>query len=233
MSSLYQKLVILQKTVRGLAPDSQGGSSSAGYRYVSGSKMLDIVRPKMDELGLLLVQQVDSIENERMDYQVKSGAKSEILTKVMMTFTWIDAESGDTLPVKFGANGQNGWDKGLGSALTYAERYFLLKFFHIATDEDDVDALRKEDASPAAKPMPKTPKTAYSASLPPERKKVLKPGTKGWEHAVERVAKGEPGLMDKIRENYEWDEQAEADFADAVFNYNMDNRDDNGKLKTA
>jgi len=27
----------------------------------------------------------------------------------------------------------------LGSALTYAERYFLLKYFHIATDEDDID----------------------------------------------------------------------------------------------
>ena len=36
----------------------------------------------------------------------------------------------------------NNWDKGLGSALTYGERYFLLKFFHIATDKDDVDAPR-------------------------------------------------------------------------------------------
>lgn len=34
----------------------------------------------------------------------------------------------------------NNWDKSLGSAITYAERYFLLKQFHIATDKDDVDA---------------------------------------------------------------------------------------------
>ena len=40
----------------------------------------------------------------------------------------------------------NAWDKGLGSALTYAERYYLMKTFHIATDEDDVDALVKEEA---------------------------------------------------------------------------------------
>lgn len=64
----------------------------------------------------------------------------------------------------------------------------------------------------------------------PERKRVLKQGSKGWEHAVERVAKGEPGLIDKLRETYEWDEQVDADFADAVFNYNIDNRDDNGQL---
>lgn len=41
----------------------------------------------------------------------------------------------------------NGFEKGLGSALTYAERYFLLKYFHIATDEDDIDnPERKNDA---------------------------------------------------------------------------------------
>lgn len=235
MSSLYQKLAILQKTVRGLAPDMQGGSSSAAYRYVSGSKVLDIVRPKMDELGMLLVQQVDSIENERMDYQVKTGAKSEILTKVMMTFTWIDSESGETLPVRFGANGQNGWDKGLGSALTYAERYFLLKFFHIATDEDDVDARPDEEA----KPLPardadgwhqpeKFPKPERKQA--PAAKKRMERNGRAWNSAVARVAGGEQGLMDKIRASYEWDEQMEADFADDVFNYNLDNRNDDGKL---
>lgn len=234
MSSLYQKLVVLQRTVRGLAPNAQGGSSSVGYCYVSGGKVLDIVRPKMDELGLLLVQQVDSIENERMDYQVKSGAKSEILTKVMMTFTWIDSESGETLPVRFGANGQNGWDKGLGSALTYAERYFLLKFFHIATDEDDVDLRPAEEATPlpalAADGWQQPEKFPKPGKKQSPAKKPLEKDSRAWNSAVARMAKGEPGLMDKIRATYILDEQTEADFADAVFNYNLDNRDNDGKL---
>lgn len=220
MSSLYQKLVTLQKTVRGLAPNAQGGSSSAGYRYVSGSKVLEIVRPKMDELGLLLVPQVDSIENERMDYQVKSGPKSEILTKVMMTFTWVDSESGETLPVRFGANGQNGWDKGLGSALTYAERYFLLKFFHIATDEDDVDAKPSEDAKPLSggdwTQAEKFPK-------PAPMKKMLKQGTAAWTQAVERVARREPGLKEKLMSLYEWNEIIDGAFEEDVFNYKINN----------
>lgn len=200
-ATLLKKLVQLQKTVRGLAPNAEGGSSSAGYRYVNGSKVLDIVRPKMDELGLLLVQRIDSIENERVDYQVKSGAKSEILTKVMMTFTWIDAESGETLPVTFGANGCNGWDKGLGSALTYAERYFLLKFFHISTDEDDVDARPTLEAQP----------------VPP--RKTLVRGGKAWRKAIERLAAGEPGLMDKLRMTYDLTGDDEADLFDAAMDY--------------
>lgn len=153
---LLPKLAALQSTVRGLGKDTKGNS----YEYVSGSKVLDAVRPRMDELGLLLVQEVEDIRNERLDYTVGSDTKprqkSEMFTSVSMLFTWIDTETGEKLPVRFAANGCNGWDKGLGSALTYGERYFLLKFFHIATDEDDVDARQGEEASPAAKPAPET-----------------------------------------------------------------------------
>ena len=34
----------------------------------------------------------------------------------------------------------------LGSGLTYANRYFLLKYFNVATSEDDPDAIRSEMA---------------------------------------------------------------------------------------
>lgn len=151
-TGLLPKLAALQSAVRGLGKDTKGNS----YEYVSGSKVLDAVRPRMDELGLLLVQEVEDIRNERVDYSTRNGAKSEMFTSVSMLFTWIDTETEEKLPVRFAANGCNGWDKGLGSALTYGERYFLLKFFHIATDEDDVDARQGEDASPAAKPAPET-----------------------------------------------------------------------------
>ena len=145
--NLYQKLHEIQRKVKGLGKDKDGNS----YRYVTGSKVLDAIKPLMNELGLILKQEVLSIENERMDYLVSlnydkdtklfSGGKpkSEILSKVMMRFTWIDTESGERDENMFGANGQNDWEKGLGSALTYAERYFLLKYFHIPTDEDDID----------------------------------------------------------------------------------------------
>jgi len=71
----------------------------------------------------------------------------------MMKFTWIDTETGDFDENLFGANGQNDWDKGVGSALTYGERYFLLKFFHIATDEDDIDNPDRKPIEPTSLPL--------------------------------------------------------------------------------
>lgn len=138
--NIYQKLHKIQSQVLGLGKDK----SSNSYKYVTGSKVLEHIKPLMNEYGLILKQEVLSIDNERQDYKVgintpNEKAKSEILTKCMMRFTWIDVETGEKDENLFGANGQNDWEKGLGSALTYAERYFLLKYFHIATDEDDID----------------------------------------------------------------------------------------------
>lgn len=151
--NLYQKLHKIQTQVLGLGKDKDGQN----YKYVTGTKVIDNIKPLMNSLGLLLKQEILSIDNERQDYftslmqdketKVWTGKpKSEILSKVIMRFTWIDSESGEKDENLFGANGQNDWEKGLGSALTYAERYFLLKYFHIATDEDDIDnPERKEE----------------------------------------------------------------------------------------
>jgi len=144
--NLYQKLHKIQSQILGLGKDKDGQN----YKYVTGTKVLDHIKPMMNSLGIILKQEIISIDNIRQDYstsliqdketKVWSGKpKSEILSKVMMKFTWVDVATGDKDENLFGANGQNDWDKGVGSALTYAERYFLLKFFHISTDEDDID----------------------------------------------------------------------------------------------
>jgi hypothetical protein len=134
--NIYQKLLYIQKCVVGLGKDS----STNTYKYVSGVKILGEIKPIMNNIGLILKTEVLDIENVRMDYATRSNPnKSEINSKVMMRFTWVDTDTLETDVNLFGANGQNDWDKGVGSALTYAERYFLMKYFHIATDEDDVD----------------------------------------------------------------------------------------------
>ena len=141
---IYEKLLTIQKRINGLGKDK----ATYNYKYVTGDKLLGEIKPMMNDLGLLLKQEVLSIENTRQDYSTAKGNKSEILSKVMMKFTWIDVESGEKDENLFGANGQNDWEKGLGSALTYAERYFLLKYFHIATDEDDIDNDQRKTSAP-------------------------------------------------------------------------------------
>ena len=165
--TIYTKLHQLQQAIRGLGKDKSGGQNGQ-YQYVSGSKLLPLVREHMDRLGLLLKQEITDIENTRQDYTVgrDNRPKSEILSKVSMRFTWVDVETGERDENLFAANGQNDWEKGLGSALTYGERYFLLKYFHIPTDEDDCDNIdRKPQDNPAEQPATPQPDNRHVIPL--------------------------------------------------------------------
>lgn len=133
--NLFQKLHRIQQQVNGLGKDKKAFS----YSYTTGEKILDAIKPLMNEMGLMLVPSVTNTELTRQDYNSKNGMKSENTVKLDMIMTWVDVDSGETLPIQWGAVGQNDWDKGFGSALTYSERFFFLKFFHIATDKDDID----------------------------------------------------------------------------------------------
>ena len=156
--SIYKKLLVIQQSIKGLSKDKK----SHNYGYVTGNKLLSFIKPIMDEQGIILKQEVISIENTRQDYQVWDKwakpepawkPKNEILSKVMMKFTWVDCETGEKDENLFGANGQNDWEKGLGSALTYGERYFLLKYFHIPTDQDDIDNPDRKPESNESEPI--------------------------------------------------------------------------------
>ena len=136
----------VQAATRSLAANTEGQTGAARYNYVSGAKLLGVIRPLMDKLGLILTQEVVDIKNEPITYMTRNGEKTEMFTTVHIRFTWVDTDDGSQVVNDFFANGMNAWDKGLGSALTYAERYYLMKTFHIATDDDDVDALVKEEA---------------------------------------------------------------------------------------
>lgn len=135
--SIYKKLLDIQKAIDFLKKNQDGHQ----YRYVDGTRVLSAIRPLMNKHGLILKQEITSANHEVITYATRNGEKTEVLAKVMFLFTWVDSETGETDVNKWAADGMNGFDKGIGSAMTYAERYFLIKYFHIPTDELDNDAL--------------------------------------------------------------------------------------------
>ncbi len=132
---LYKKLFQLQDAIKAIAKDAQGN----GYAYISGNKLLGLVREQMDKLHLVLLSEVVDSTFTRIDYQTKNGAKSEMFCTIKMRFTWVDSDTDESKELLWESSGMNSWDKSIGSAMTYGERYFLMKQLHLATDEDDVD----------------------------------------------------------------------------------------------
>lgn len=144
--AVYKKIARLQAEIRGLSKDQK----AYGYDYVTGNKLLSEVRPRMVEMGLLLLPSVTEISNAPVAYEAYNKQtrqvdnKTEILCTLRMQMKWVDTEDGEVVVEEWAATGMNAFDKGFGSALTYGERYYLLKALHIPTDRDDVDAISAE-----------------------------------------------------------------------------------------
>ena len=144
--NLHQKLVEVRKSIHGFNKDKKSGSGNFGYEYVSGSQVLRAIKGKMDELGVLLIPEIDydTMKWEKHNYKTKNGSdKTDFIITMKMNYTWVNAElPDDKITIPWVCIGQQTDDiaKAVGTAMTYNERYFLLKFLGLPTDEDDADA---------------------------------------------------------------------------------------------
>lgn len=147
--NLYQKIADVKANIEGFTKDTKGYN----YSYVSGSQVLHRIRNKMIEHNLLLVPKTSDenykqIEVTRFNKKAsREVTTSEFVVEMKLTYLWIDADKPEEqLEVSFYSVGQqDDVSKAHGTALTYAERYFLMKFFNIPTDEDDADAKQKQE----------------------------------------------------------------------------------------
>lgn len=137
--NLYQKIADVKANIDGFTKDTKGYN----YSYVSGSQVLHKIREKMVEHNLLLIP---STSDEQHELVQNSKGKSEHVVTMKLNYTWINADNPEEKhEVTFWASGQqDDISKAHGTALTYAERYFLMKFFNLPTDEDDADAKQKK-----------------------------------------------------------------------------------------
>ena len=136
--NLYQKIIEVRKVADGFTKDTKG----YGYDYVSGNQILNKIKDKMNEVGLILKPSAQVGEHQLFCYTNSKGQdKVDIQVWGSMTYTWINAdnpEEREVVPWAYYGQ-QDDISKSFGSALTYSERYFLLKYFGLPTDEDDPD----------------------------------------------------------------------------------------------
>ena len=157
--NIYEKLIEVRKSVTYLKKEKEGSQ----YKFVGSSQVLSSVRKALDEQGLLLVPRVTSTNllTETVEYTEAYKGKERpkktttYFTELTMEFTWINAEKPEEMIVCpwYGQGVDVAGEKGVGKALTYAEKYFILKSFNIPTDKDDPDAFQDQlDGKPTEKP---------------------------------------------------------------------------------
>lgn len=127
--NLYQKLIEIRKGIEGFKKDATGYC----YKYPSGSQVLGSIKENMDKQGVLL-------EPHLTAPVAGQGGKGFLVTS-MMKYVWVNVDDPkDKIEIPwFMVGEQKDASQAFGSGLTYSERYFIMKYFNIPTDEDDPD----------------------------------------------------------------------------------------------
>jgi hypothetical protein len=157
--NIYQKLAKIRKQVEVV----QKNKSGYGYKYVTDDELLAKITVGMDKYGVSLVPNIvpGTLKVEPYTYKKtkrdKNGSYEETVNEFTavcdMSYVWVNNDNPEeTVTVSWSMVGQQSdASQCLGSGLTYSMRYFLLKYFNVATPDDDPDNWRsKQKATEAA-----------------------------------------------------------------------------------
>lgn len=172
--NVYQKIIEVKKVVKNFLKDAET-SGKGSYTYTSGSQILSAIKEKMEEVGLLFLP-VETVHRGWTTFNYRNSfgdEKTDFIVEGELYYEWINAEEPtDRQRVSFEYYGQqNDISKAFGSALTYSERYLLLKSLGAPTDEDDPDK-HTDDKKQRQTTTP--PPTQRPQNAPQERREKSK-----------------------------------------------------------
>ena len=149
--NIYQKLAKIRKPVEILQKDKAG----YGYKYVTEALILAKITGLMDKLGVSLVPNIVpgstvvspyaySKTKSTKDGRIYEEQVNEILVQSDMEWHWINNDNPeDRVVVPWAMVGQQSdASQAFGSGLSYSSRYFMLKYFNVATSDEDPDHWR-------------------------------------------------------------------------------------------
>ena len=149
--NIYQKLSQIRKPLEILQKDKNGYN----YSYVSPVEIAAKTNGLMRRYGVSLVPEIEpqTLIVTPITYTKRKFSKTgdpieeiinETLVQADMKFHWVNDENPEErITVPWVITGQQAdASQALGSALTYGTRYFLLKYFNVATSDDDPDDIR-------------------------------------------------------------------------------------------
>lgn len=153
--NIYQKLAAVQKAVDVVKKDKKG----YGYSYTSDVELLPKINSAVAEYGLTLVPGIvhGTADVRHFSYEKTKGGKTETVNEFLvsadMVYTWVNNDNPEEkiiVPWTMTGN-QADSSQAFGSALTYSNRYFLLKYFQCATTTDDPDFIRSKQKEEKSK----------------------------------------------------------------------------------
>lgn len=137
--NIFQKLAAItadmQTVAKNLSIDTGNGKS---YKAVSERDVLDTVKPLEAKHGVYSYPvNRETLESERLETETKYGVKTSFYTRIKTVYRFVNMDDPtDYIETVVFSVGLDSGDKGDGKAMTYGDKYALLKAYKISTGDD-------------------------------------------------------------------------------------------------
>jgi hypothetical protein len=130
--NLRQKLAVVRRRL--VYVQKRGYNTRFNYNYVTAADIAGAVGDILAELGVVVVPRLESISHEATRSQGRT--ESEHVARVIMSYSFVDVDTGEEITVKTAGEGLDSGDKAPYKAMTGALKYALLQSFLLATGDD-------------------------------------------------------------------------------------------------
>ena len=116
---------------------------NGSYKAVSERDVLDAVKPIEEKYGIYSYPvSREIVESERLETKTVDSVKTVFYCHIKTVYRFVNVEDAkDYIDITSFAVGLDSGDKGDGKAMTYADKYALMKAYKISTGDDpDKDA---------------------------------------------------------------------------------------------
>lgn len=170
--NIFAKMGAITAELRTVAKNLDVKAGGGSYKAVSERDIIDAVKPLEEKYGIYSypcdreVLESDVLESEST-YNNKTTIKTTFFTRIKTTYMFVNIDNPDEriVTITF-AEGIDSQDKGSGKAMTYSDKYALMKAYKISTGEDP-DQNGSEDDH-----YRRTPRTGNSNNQRPKQQPI-------------------------------------------------------------
>ena len=139
---IFEKMAAITAELGTVAKNLEVAAGGGKYKAVSERDILDAVKPLEEKYRVYSypsdreILESDTLQSEST-YGNKTTTKTTFFTRIKTTYKFVDIDHpSDSITMVTFAEGIDPQDKGSGKAMTYADKYALMKAYKISTGDD-------------------------------------------------------------------------------------------------
>lgn len=173
--NIYEKMAAITAELQTVAKNlTVQQTKTSSYKAVSERDILDAVKPLEAKYGVYsyparrTILESNLLESEST-YNNQTTKKTTFMTRIETVYRFVNVEKPEEyIETTTFAEGIDTQDKGSGKAMTYADKYALMKAYKISTGDDP-----DQSASEETKYTPKESVPTQSTKQPTPREKLI------------------------------------------------------------